>query len=508
MSGNPKPTVSPMDIWKALNPLVRAQSLVNGASSAPSQPPPTSGFNAPANPTSNGSGEPEYFHPIGNAPHQQQQPQQQQQPAPYRYGVPPPGSGMPYPYQSGFSNFNSAINTPGTQTPIDLGRSGNVTPTLPSGMMTPTDNQNTAMDTAYAKLLGDNFAYYVQTMSVVLGRRTKSASTDVKQEQAEGEPDVDLGPSKSISRRHATIRYDTAAEAFFIQAHGKNGMQVDLIFYKCDCEPVQLYNGSRIQIANVGFWFFLPQGQLQRNTQPLINAAQLHLRYLASRSPSPAPTITQPNSRVPSRGASPIDDHRMPSSKKAKTSRRSSSESKSMGRGTRKSVDTARMSSYGGGGGVKPSLTYAELIIEALEENGGRLNLKAIYAAITDKYSYYRTLEDQDGWKNSIRHNLSLNAGFQKTKRLDHEPVVKGNYWVYEPKGNKGGGHGTLPSHGYSQGHALGPQRTTKVSPKKASKRARRKSAGQSSSLRHMHSVGLSTTDEYDDSISRNNSDE
>jgi len=164
------------------------------------------------------------------------------------------------------------------------------------------------MDKAYAKLFGDNFVYYIQTMSVVLGRRTKAAAPDGSVQ--EGEPDVDLGASKSISRKHATIRYDTKAESFFIQAHGKNGMQVDLVFYKAGGQPIQLFNGSRIQIANVGFWFFLPQGSLSSNTPPLALATQLHLRYLASRSPSPASVMTQPNSRAVSRHASPEPDAR------------------------------------------------------------------------------------------------------------------------------------------------------------------------------------------------------
>eukprot|EP00040_Diaphanoeca_grandis_P030314 m.179030 g.179030 ORF g.179030 m.179030 type:complete len:592 (-) comp31954_c3_seq6:154-1929(-) len=498
-------TVSPLAIWQALQ---RAQASSNGgdahANASQVLPPNIPTFNGQGPPNRNGQmlhsgpgdnaqgGQPQYFHPVGA-----------QQPQPFgRYA-------MPYAY-NGFSNFNSVSNTPGNLTPI-AALSGNATP---CGHVTPTDVQTTAMDTAYAKLLGDHFAYYVQTMSVVLGRRTKGAA-DAK--EVEGEPDVDLGPSKSISRRHATISYDTAAEAFFIQAHGKNGMQVDLIFYKCDCEPVQLYNGSRIQIANVGFWFFLPQGQLERNTQPLINAAQLHLRYLASRSPSPAPTITQPNSRVPSRGTSPIDEKhftkkskstRVSVDSKSKFSRSSAPVRKTAAPTQTFSAATTTTTTVTSGytppvnaaasPKEKPTLTYAELIIEALEHNGGRLNLKAIYLAITAKYPYYRDLEDQDGWKNSIRHNLSLNTGFQKTKRLDHEPVVKGNYWVYVAPGVKPGATNASapPPVSHSSRVPVKP-----VPAKKAGKRARRKSSGVSSSLRNVHSVVSRKIDEEQENV-------
>jgi hypothetical protein len=50
---------------------------------------------------------------------------------------------------------------------------------------------------AYAKLAGDNFVYYVQSMMVTLGR---GGGLDVGA-LADGEPDVDLGREKSISRK-------------------------------------------------------------------------------------------------------------------------------------------------------------------------------------------------------------------------------------------------------------------------------------------------------------------
>eukprot|EP00038_Savillea_parva_P006216 m.162353 g.162353 ORF g.162353 m.162353 type:complete len:387 (+) comp12179_c0_seq1:193-1353(+) len=253
---------------------------------------------------------------------------------------------------------------------------------------------------AYAKLAGDNFVYYVQSMMVTLGRGGGGEGG------SEGEPDVDLGREKSISRKHATIQYDSAAEAFFITPHGKNGLRVGRNFYQRGSGPVKLHNWSRIQIANVGFWFILPQGDVSQTQQPLNIPTQLHLHPLISRAGSPAPE-TVPSSMVPSRDVSASED-----------------DDDSLGMG---------MEAYGEDTGEKPPLTYAELIIDALAENGGRLSLKAIYNAICKKYLFYRRMKDEDGWKNSIRHNLSLNVAFKKTKRLPHEAVVKGNYWMYDP---------------------------------------------------------------------------
>jgi len=248
---------------------------------------------------------------------------------------------------------------------------------------------------AYAKLAGDNFVYYVQTMVVTLGRGGGGEAGN------DGEPDVDLGREKSISRRHATIQYDSMAAAFFITPHGKNGLRVGRNFYRGGSSPIKLHNWSRIQIANVGFWFILPQGDVSQTQQPLNFATQLHLHPLISRGGTPT-AETAPSSLVASceASASPSDDESGDDSE-----------------------DT----------GEKPPLTYAELIIDALAENGGRLSLKAIYNAICKKYLFYRRMKDEDGWKNSIRHNLSLNVAFKKTKRLPHEAVVKGNYWMYDP---------------------------------------------------------------------------
>ncbi|CAJ2504540.1 Uu.00g119340.m01.CDS01 [Anthostomella pinea] len=57
-----------------------------------------------------------------------------------------------------------------------------------------------------------------------------------------------------------------------------------------------------------------------------------------------------------------------------------------------------------------------------------RLLLPEIYKWISDTYSFYDPKER--GWKNSIRHNLSLNPGFIKQERLKGAP---GSYWTIEP---------------------------------------------------------------------------
>ncbi|PVF99737.1 hypothetical protein CPB86DRAFT_273735 [Serendipita vermifera] len=75
----------------------------------------------------------------------------------------------------------------------------------------------------------------------------------------------------------------------------------------------------------------------------------------------------------------------------------------------------------------KPLYSYATLIRYAIKGSPeGRLLLEEIYYAIEQRYPYFKTAPA--GWKNSVRHNLSLNSCFQKVPR----PLTdrgKGSYW-------------------------------------------------------------------------------
>ncbi|CAG8596570.1 17132_t:CDS:10 [Dentiscutata erythropus] len=98
---------------------------------------------------------------------------------------------------------------------------------------------------------------------------------------------------------------------------------------------------------------------------------------------------------------------------------------------------------------VKPCYSYSSLIGQALMQAPGRtLALAEIYKWISDTYPFYK--QDQDGWKNSIRHNLSLNSAFIRVPRQEdrlhcwtinpeEEHCFKNGVFtpIKKPKGNK-----------------------------------------------------------------------
>ena len=71
-------------------------------------------------------------------------------------------------------------------------------------------------------------------------------------------------------------------------------------------------------------------------------------------------------------------------------------------------------------------MTYDQLITEALANAPNKmLTLNNVYIAIAAKHPFYK-IEEKNGWKNSIRHNLSLNKNFIK---LSND---KGSLWKLE----------------------------------------------------------------------------
>ena len=80
-------------------------------------------------------------------------------------------------------------------------------------------------------------------------------------------------------------------------------------------------------------------------------------------------------------------------------------------------------------GNEKPTHSYIALIsMVILESVEKKLVLSDIYQCIMDRFPFFDNQER--AWRNSIRHNLSLNECFIKAGRAENG---KGNYWAIHP---------------------------------------------------------------------------
>ncbi|XP_073700995.1 forkhead box Q2 [Garra rufa] len=77
----------------------------------------------------------------------------------------------------------------------------------------------------------------------------------------------------------------------------------------------------------------------------------------------------------------------------------------------------------------KPAQSYIALISMAiLDSDEKKLLLCDIYQWIMDHYPYFKSKDKN--WRNSVRHNLSLNECFIKAGRSDNG---KGHFWAIHP---------------------------------------------------------------------------
>lgn len=257
---------------------------------------------------------------------------------------------------------------------------------------------------AYAKIAGHNWTYFVKELKVTIGRNAESFKLG-----DEGGAEIDLGPSKVVSRNHAVIEYNLQRRCWELFISGRNGLKVN--GYRLNFTPntpYELNSGNIIDIGGTQMMFILPdsppiipdffRGLLQNKkpkTEPVQNAQQLQ-----QVNDKDIVLTDQVRAFQLREGVSLPDDQ-------------SNSSERDL------SKDECK--------GVKPPFSYATMITQAILSNQqGILSLSEIYDWIASHYAYYR--HTKQGWQNSIRHNLSLNKAFEKVPRKPNEPG-KGMKW-------------------------------------------------------------------------------
>ncbi|XP_004618778.1 forkhead box protein H1 [Sorex araneus] len=79
----------------------------------------------------------------------------------------------------------------------------------------------------------------------------------------------------------------------------------------------------------------------------------------------------------------------------------------------------------------KPPYTYLAMIALVIQAAPSRrLKLAQIIRQVQAVFPFFR--DDYEGWKDSIRHNLSSNPCFRKVPKDPAKPQAKGNFWAVD----------------------------------------------------------------------------
>lgn len=244
---------------------------------------------------------------------------------------------------------------------------------------------------AYAKVAAQDWTFYITKLAINIGRAPELAQ-GVEDEGDEAHVHIDLGPSKLVSRDHASICFDSKDEKWILQIRGRNGAKID----GKPLKPRALHpltSGEVIEIGNVEMMFVLPSEISPLNVDSIyLQRCGISLDVVRSTS-FPCQQLIAP---------APIDCRRPGTPQSTQTTGDAAVESPAM-------ITQAVM---GGAHGVdlslddnqhiKPQYSYAQMITQAiLNAPDGKLNLNGIYTFIMSSYSYYRH-QQASGWQVSI----------------------------------------------------------------------------------------------------------
>lgn len=124
---------------------------------------------------------------------------------------------------------------------------------------------------AYAKLSGSSWTFYVKTLNIVIGRNTENvlshSNNDNVLDRDPNAVDIDLGPGKVVSRKHAAIIFNTEKGGWELHVSGRNGAKVNFerVHTGSGQDAVKLTSGTILDIGGTQMMFILP------DTDPIIS---------------------------------------------------------------------------------------------------------------------------------------------------------------------------------------------------------------------------------------------
>ncbi|KAJ3829088.1 hypothetical protein F5880DRAFT_1525883 [Lentinula raphanica] len=282
---------------------------------------------------------------------------------------------------------------------------------------------------AYYSLVFPHSTFYIQTLSVTIGRRCYPNPNAATSSAEPVQVDVDLGALKSVSRLHAKIEYDPDEDRFILIVIGRNGAWVDGVWQGSGTRAV-LGERSQIQIASRTFHFVLPPPPPPEDTpSPSSNSSTNRPRSPSLDITSISPPSSQPSHSPPPKEIKPPTPPPEPQlgnsnliarSTKANAKKRKKSDISDIPVPPPQPPKPEEIP-------PKPSLTYAQLIYRALKAYDGKATLQEICAWIAKEYDYYRFI-DGTAWMSSVRHNLSSGRAFKKMERCGGDRG-KGFFW-------------------------------------------------------------------------------
>ena len=113
---------------------------------------------------------------------------------------------------------------------------------------------------AYAKMAGKDWTYYIKTTRIQIGRppddATPKQAFGAGSVESFGDVHIDLGPGKHVSRLHASVYYKAEDERWHLSVEGRNGLKLnDTMLRKGDDQALR--SGDVIEVAGTEMMFVL-----------------------------------------------------------------------------------------------------------------------------------------------------------------------------------------------------------------------------------------------------------